>query len=93
MDDTEPINMEKKKESLQYFDHEVKKWLGYVKVCRNCGTIMDCISGGIFGKYSSEGVNDGYNTYSCPHCKLELKEVTKREWAENGRFKELVEKP
>lgn len=90
MDDIEPINQEEKKQSLEYFDHEVKKWLGYAKVCRNCGTIMGNISGGVYGKYDSKGVNDSQSTYSCPKCKLELREVTKREWAENGDFKELT---
>ena len=85
-----PINQQEKKQSIEYFDHEVKKWLGYAKICRNCGIIMGCISGGIYGEYDSKGVNDGQNTYSCPHCGLQLREVTKREWAENGKFKELT---
>lgn len=62
------------------FDHSVKKWLQDAKICRNCGTLMDCMAGGIYGEYKSDGVNEGYIEFRCPKCNLKLKEVTKREW-------------
>ena len=76
-------------ENMEKFDHSVKKWLQDAKICRECGTLMDWISGGVYGEYKPEGINNSYHVASCPKCKLQLKEVTKREWAHRGEFKEL----
>lgn len=77
-------------ELMEKFNHEVKKWLQNADICRNCGTLMDRIAGGICGKYKPDGVNDSFLTSKCPKCGLQKKEVTKIEWAENGDFKTLT---